>query len=252
MKKFFLSFFFCTICFLGYSFSAQAVDYPKPQGYVSDYAEVISEVKEQELNATLQKLEQKTGKEVAVLTVSSLEGLTVDQYANEIFEKWGIGKKGEDNGVLFLVAIDDKKMRLEVGYGLEGELTDAGTKLILENDVKPYFKDSNYEAGIESGVNKIAAILQGEEVLPVETASPNEGSVGGFVAVLFSLLFGVFKFIFGIGFIIIILIIIRSRRGGPGIFWGGPGVGGGSGSSGGGFGGFGGGSSGGGGSSSSW
>ena len=80
-----------------------------------------------------EEISSQTGAEVAVVTIATLEGEPIENYAVELFEQWGIGKEGEDNGVLFIAAIEDKKMRIEVGYGLEGTLTDAETKLILEN-----------------------------------------------------------------------------------------------------------------------
>ena len=134
MKKIFS--IFLLLFLLLFASPVFAVEYPgSPEGYVNDYAEVISPSKEQELEDRLSGYESSSGNEIAVVTIDSLEGITVEEYAVELFEKWGIGKAEEDNGVLFLIAIDDREMRIEVGYGLEGDLTDAQTKLILENKI---------------------------------------------------------------------------------------------------------------------
>lgn len=126
----------------------------KPRGYVNDFANIIPDNIEQKLEQSLRDYQVKTTNEVVVVTVVSLEGLTVEQYTMGLAESWGVGKKGKDNGVILLVALNDRKFRIEVGYGLEPVLTDAKSKQILDA-MTPYFKSSDYGRGIELGVQKI-------------------------------------------------------------------------------------------------
>src|SRR5205814_7168110 len=108
---------------------------PKPSSYVSDFAGVIDAQTRQQLESVLAELEQKTSAEVAVVTVRGLEGRDIEGYANDLFTAWGIGKKGKDNGVLFLISPQDRKMRIEVGYGLEGILPDGAVGRIRDTYV---------------------------------------------------------------------------------------------------------------------
>jgi uncharacterized protein len=132
-----------------------AQNFPDYQGFVNDYAGLLTPQAKAQLDARLTQLEKDTGAEVAVVTVKSLEGDSIEDYAVRLFEKWGIGKKGKDNGVLFLVALEDRKMRIEVGYGLEPVITDARAGRIRDDDVLPKFKKDDYEGGIVAGTNSI-------------------------------------------------------------------------------------------------
>jgi uncharacterized protein len=132
-----------------------AQNFPEYQGFVNDYAGLLSPAVKAKLEAQLTQLEKDTTAEVAVITIKSLEGDSIEDYASRLFEKWGIGKKGVDNGVLFLVALDDHMMRIEVGYGLEPIITDGRAGRIRDNDVIPRFKNNDYEGGITAGVNSI-------------------------------------------------------------------------------------------------
>jgi uncharacterized protein len=132
-----------------------AQTFPDYQGFVNDYAGLLSPEVKTKLEAQLTQLEKDTTVEVAVVTINSLEGDSIEDYASRLFEKWGIGKKGVDNGVLFLVALDDHQMRIEVGYGLEPIITDGRAGRIRDNDVIPMFKNNDYEGGITAGVNSI-------------------------------------------------------------------------------------------------
>jgi uncharacterized protein len=122
-----------------------------------------------------------------VVTVKSLEGDSVDDYAVRLFEKWKIGKKDKDNGVLFLVALDDRKMRIEVGYGLEPLITDGRAGRIRDNDVIPRFKDNDYEGGITAGVASIEKYIRdGTPPAPLEE-NPVKSALGDWINVLFFL-----------------------------------------------------------------
>jgi uncharacterized protein len=137
-----------------------ADDFPAPQGYVNDFAGLLSTSGRSLLKEKLTQLESETGAEVAVVTIIDLGGTTVEDYAVRLFEEWGIGKEDEDNGILFLVSIGDRQMRIEVGYGLEAIITDGRAGRILDEDVVPSFQRGSYETGIIAGVNSIEGYIR--------------------------------------------------------------------------------------------
>ena len=159
---------FAALIVLSLATTARA-EFPKAQGYVADTAHVLDEPTRAELVSLLQTTEQQTTAEIAVATVTSLDGMTVEEYANRLFKEWGIGKKGHDNGVLVLVAPTERKMRIEVGYGLEAILPDGLAGEVIRVNFTPSFKDGNYSKGIADGVQRIAAIVRANE-----TVSPEE------------------------------------------------------------------------------
>lgn len=243
------------------------VDFPKPTSnkYVNDYVNILPANVSDELISIGNELYQKTGAEAAVVVIDTTGDLSIEEYANELFREWGIGNKEKNNGVLLLVAVNDRKMRIEVGYGLEGILPDGKTGRIRDEYILPYFKEENYTEGILNGYKVICGEVAKEYNVELngtttqldnynEAANPRNGIDFGDI----------------ITFIIIVIIIISRiargpRRRRPGGGWGGFGGFGGGGfggfgdGGGGGFGGgdsggggFGGGDSGGGGSSGSW
>lgn len=243
--KFFLTIIFCFSLFTA---SLAQPKIPEHGGiWVHDYANILSASAKAQLETLLQAHRDSTSTQLAVLIVPSLEGGDIDGYGVEVFKKWALGQAGKDNGVLFLVAMQERQMRIEVGYGLEGVLTDAISSRINRNEVAPYFREGNYEGGIQAGVIAIIKTIAGTYVNedPVPSRKRSKRSPLG------SIIF------------IIIMLIVMSRRnkggGGGGGYWtaamlggmlGGRGSSGGGGSWGGDFGG--GGFSGGGGSSDSW
>jgi uncharacterized protein len=151
---------------------------PKPAGRVTDLANVIDAGTENELDRRLDELEQKTSHEVAVVTVPSLDGAPVEDYAVRLFKEWGIGQARQDNGVLVLVAPNEREMRIEVGYGLEGILPDGLAGEIVRDNFIPRFRDNDYNGGIRDGVLRVADIVEKQQVLtPEELARFN--SSGG-------------------------------------------------------------------------
>jgi uncharacterized protein len=144
----------------------------KPTGFVNDFAGIISAAEKTELETTLTELEKQTGAEVSVVTIPSLGNETVETYAVKLFEEWGIGKKGEDNGLLLLVALEEKKVRIEVGYGLEGYITDVRSSAIIRNVLTPAFKNGNYGEGILSATRMIAEVIKGNTSVLPETEPP--------------------------------------------------------------------------------
>ncbi|MBI1932127.1 MAG: TPM domain-containing protein [Ignavibacteriales bacterium] len=217
---------------------------PSFSNYAVDYTKTLSNDQINYLSETLKTFEDSTSNQIIFFMNKTLDGYPIEMYTHEVAEKNGIGTKENNNGVLFYVAKEDRKMRIEVGYGLEGALPDALSSSIIRNEVAPYFKNEMYYEGAAAGLNAIMAATKGEY-----KGNPEEN-----VEVKFPL--GT------IIFIIILLIIIFSRKGGGrssgGFTYFGGGFGGGSSgggfSSGGSFGGFsgGGGSFGGGGASGSW
>ncbi|MCD4781930.1 MAG: TPM domain-containing protein [Candidatus Omnitrophica bacterium] len=250
------------------SLSGQVVfaqDYPaRPIDYVSDFANQISPTDEQIINQYARELQRKTSVELSVVTVKSTQPLEIDQYANILFEKWGIGKKGKDNGILMLLAVKDRTTRTEVGYGLEGVITDAISGRIQREVMIPRFKAGGYSKGMKDGAVAVISLIaqdQGVTITGQESYYATSLQKSGSPASKF------IKFIF---YCIMLMIIFTSRTGLLGCllfgsmynrhrrrgYWGNSYGGFGGGLSGGGFsggfGGFGGGMSGGGGSSGSW
>jgi uncharacterized protein len=134
---------------------------PKLTGRVNDYAEILSKAAEAQLERELKAHEDSTTNQIVVLTVTSLEGEMLEEVANRVFNAWGLGQRGKDNGVLLLVAVDDRKLRIEVGNGLEGVLTDAHCGRIIRNEITPSFKYKEYETGIADGVAAIRGAIYG-------------------------------------------------------------------------------------------
>ena len=157
--------------------AAAAQSFPKPTGRVNDFANVIDSATEEALDRRLDQLEQKTSSEIAVATVESLNGTSVEEYANRLFKEWGVGQAKEDNGVLVLVAPNDRELRIEVGYGLEGVLPDGLAGQVIREDFTPRFREGDYSGGISNGVLRLADIVEKHQVLtPEEVAKLNSGN----------------------------------------------------------------------------
>jgi uncharacterized protein len=233
----------------GPAFSAD-LKFPPLTGRVVDDAGILSPSTISELDEMLAQHEHTTSEQIVVATLGSLQGHSIEDYGYQLGRSWGIGQKGKNNGAILIVAPNEHKVRVEVGYGLEGKLTDAASRVIIENYITPQFRKGDFNAGMLAGTGAILRALGDDaaanlhsEAQPI--AQPSENNSPSFSPLLWLLL------------IVIILFIVsrRSRypyvmrRGGPYL---GPGGGFGGGSSGGsGFSG-GGGSFGGGGASGSW
>ena len=214
-----------------------------PQGHVSDWAGIFTPAQKLELETRIAAFKQTNGAELAVVALKTLHGGEIEDFAGKLFEQWGIGEKEKDNGVLLIAATEDRRMRIEVGYGCEGVLTDSGTGRIQDEKIIPRFKEGNYAQGLFDGAMVILDAL--EKGLPAEEAQGSEGNP----------IVGLAIFIFlVVAFIWIARLAARGTKGGGGTstgsFTGGGFKSSGGGSSG--FGGFGGGRSGGGGSSRGW
>jgi len=141
------------------SVGAFAQEIPDFQGYVSDYAEVLTPQMRDQLTALLQELEQKTTAQIAVLTVKTTQPYDDFQYGLKVFDSWKIGQKGKDNGALFFVAVEDRRVRILTGYGLEGILPDGRVGAILDEFVIPEFRAGRFDEGIYKGVWAVALII---------------------------------------------------------------------------------------------
>jgi uncharacterized protein len=160
------------------SFIASAADVPYLTGRVVDNAEILSPAARAKLAADLKAHEDLTTNQIAVLTVRSLEGDSVEDFAVRVFEAWKLGQKGKDNGVLVVVAPTDRRMRIEVGYGLEGTLTDAAAARIIRDRMTPRFKANDYDGGVAQGVAAIVGTLEGSAAAPADTSGGGEKKQG--------------------------------------------------------------------------
>ncbi|MBI3781565.1 MAG: TPM domain-containing protein [candidate division NC10 bacterium] len=247
-----------------------AVSFPKPEGWVTDRAGLLDPTAKARLEQLLTEVDRKSGVEIAVVTLPTLGGRSVEEVAVELFHAWGISKKGKDEGLLLLVAPKERKLRIEVGYGLEGTIPDGMAGEIIRETITPRFRQGEFAEGIETGVRQIVETIARQKQIeltslhaprPRTTVSPlgmDQQRLVSKATIFFLLLL--------VGLIGIAIANERSLRrqrgrgpfrnrflGFPGVYpgrgWSGGGFG--SGDSGG-FGGFGGGSSGGGGASGGW
>lgn len=229
-----------------FSLSAVALEVPKATGYVTDRAGMISQTTKLKLEQFLRDFEKSDSTQLTVLTIPTLDGEVLEEFSLRVLETWKVGQKGLDNGALLLIAKAERKLRIEVGYGLEGRLTDLLSGRIIENEITPRFQQGDIDGGVISGVVAMAEAVRGEYTGTGQTVrKKKKSSPFGWI---FPLLF------FGGPF----LARLGGRRRGyrrSGIFFGGPFMGGGFGGGGfGGGGGFsgGGGGGGGGGASGGW
>ena len=254
----------CSFSLLLIPATAHSQALPKPSSYVSDFARVIDLTSLQRTERLCQELENKTGAQLAVVTIESLKGEPIEDFAVKLLEQWGIGKKDKSKGLLLLIAVQDRKSKIEVGYGLEPVITDGISGEILRS-LRPYFRANQYGAGLYVGASALAGriaesagVQLSEEtgtksyrILKNKEPRPAHGSLGTLI-------------LLGIFFLLPLLLSARRKqiyRTPPGRFYrgggfpgglGGFGGMGGGGSDSGGFGGFGGGLSGGGGGSGDW
>jgi len=146
--------------------------------WVSDMAGVIDNADERQINALVNSLEQKTGAEIAVVTIRRTDGRSPKEFATALFNRWGIGKKGKDNGVLVLLVMDARRIEVETGYGIEGALTDGKVGGILDRHVIPKFKKGDFSGGLLAGVQQIANIIVERGLAYPEVKEPQVGASG--------------------------------------------------------------------------
>jgi len=223
--------------------------FPEPIGHVNDFANIIPSALEQQIDTICLEVEQKTGAEIAVVTVETVGDEEYSEYANKLFEAWGIGEKEKNNGVLLFNTTQERKLWIEVGYGLEGILPDGLVGAILDDYVLPYYREGDYGQGLLEGTKALARVIAKDASVEITGTvlkrRPTRSRDTRFPVELI-------VFLIFFGFSILSRLGRGRRRRGRGrdnwpFFFGGFGGGGGGGGFGGGFGGFGGGMSGGGG-----
>ena len=281
MRRFFV------LIFLGLLYASSAVALaipPKPEAYVNDYAHVLSEATRQKLEQTLADFDRASSNQVVVATFQSLEGESLEDYSVRLAKVWKIGSKKHDNGVILLIFKDERKIRIEVGYGLEGALPDAIADRIIRSEIRPAFREGNYDKGVSDAVQAVISVTKGEYKSDAFAGGDRIKGISPYIffaiaafflfpPLCYLLVIGGSILFFGLpvggilGAVLVILLacltqILNSSRFGQTIsrhnsggFWSGGSFGGwsgGGGSFGGGFGGGGGGSFGGGGASGGW
>jgi uncharacterized protein len=145
-----------------YATLTNALDIPPLKGRVNDYAGLLPSARAQALERRLESFESETGHQIAVLTIPSLQGDALESFSIRVAENWKIGQKGFDNGVILLIAQNDRKLRIEVGYGLEGVLPDAIASRIIQEIIVPRFRANDFAGGVEAGVEAIIKVTSGE------------------------------------------------------------------------------------------
>jgi uncharacterized protein len=177
-KKFLLFSISILVFFIGAHISS-AFDIPnKPQNFVNDYTGTLSAENINSLENKISNFEKQTSNEIAVVIIPSLDGDTVENVAQNIFTKWGIGKKDKNNGVLLLIAMAEHKTRIHTGYGVEGSLTDLATSYIQSEVITPAFRAGDYYSGINSAVDKMIEALGGNNVVPEDyTTAPQKSGI---------------------------------------------------------------------------
>ena len=232
--------------------SAQAErPFPKPKGLVNDFANVIPSSYEQKIQAITSELLRKTGTPVVVVTLPDIGGAEYNDYANRLYKAWGIGKKGEDKGVLIFVTVKERKMRIETGYGVEGILPDGLVGEIRDQYMVPLLKKNKFGEGLLNGTIAVARIIAKDSgvgltgQMPAKTVKKRRTGLAFFPFLVIFILAMVFSRRRGGSWLLFPLLLLG--MGGGGSRYGGGGFGGSFGGFGGGFGGFGGGMSGGGG-----
>jgi uncharacterized protein len=241
---------------------AQSVSQLQPTGYVNDFANVLDPATKARITDICQQVDQKAKAQITVVTIKTLDGSDIESFAVDLFHKWGVGYKGTDRGVMILYVIQDRRARVEVGYGLEGILPD-GKVGSFQREAIPLMQGGNYSQALLLVTSRIAEVIASDAgvqltntvprapVRPVEQPRSSIG-LGGIVILVIIFLIILFTPLRGILFWMLLSGMFGGRGGGYGGGYGGFGGGGGGWGGGGGFGGFGGGSSGGGGASSSW
>ncbi|MAG47554.1 hypothetical protein CL617_03035 [archaeon] len=180
-----------------------AVDYPELKDFVTDNADIISPEYEAQITQLAKQIEQETTTEIAIVTIQSLEGISKENYALELAEKNGIGKEDVDNGLLILIALDERAYRVEVGYGLEGLIPDSSKVTLGTRILEPNFREGDFGKGIYDSLLAVQGLLQGEEEVLSQYQSSYSSSSSSF-QLWFYLIF----------FVIIILSSVLGRKAG--------------------------------------
>jgi uncharacterized protein len=177
------------------------VEIPKLSSRVTDTTATLTAEQAQALESKLAAFEAKKGSQIAVLIVPTTQPEDIAEFGIKVLDLWRIGRKGVDDGLIFIIAKDDRKLRLEVGYGLEGVIPDAIAKRIIAETITPYFKNGDFVGGVDAGVDQIISLIDGEQLPEPEPTQQNysQQDEGGFIFLLFGGLFAgsMFSSLFG-------------------------------------------------------
>jgi len=186
--------------------SLSALDVPQLKGYVNDYAGVLSSSEEQQISQLFANMQKTTSAQGALLIVPTLDGETIESFSLKVAEKWKLGQSDKDNGLLILLAMNEKKVRIEVGYGLEGLITDAKSGYIIREFIIPEFKKGNFANGLYQGVSAVSAVIGSTSDITEEKAASSGSQKSSRSS-------GIpFNFIFFIGIILFSSLARRGRR----------------------------------------
>lgn len=167
---------FALLCVLFLPVLTLAFSVPdKPASFVSDFANILTVEQKEVLENKIIEFEKVTFNEISIVTIKSLDGDSIENVAQEIFTKWGIGKEDKNNGVLVLISFDDRKTRIHTGYGVEGFLTDLSTSYIQRDLISPAFKEARYFDGLNSALDSIIKSLSGEKIVPEDYKKESSG-----------------------------------------------------------------------------
>ena len=148
----------------GRLFAQEYPERPSPPRLVNDFASILNSEEQQSLERKLVAYDDSTSTQIAVVILKTLDGYPIEDYTFELAERWGVGRSKKDNGIMMLVAFEDRKVFIATGYGMEGTITDARAKNIIENSIKPNFKKNRYQQGLDEATNRIIAYASGEYV----------------------------------------------------------------------------------------
>lgn len=202
--------------FIFYNFNSFGLAVPSLSGPVVDKAGILSRSEFEKIENFLLDLDRKSKVQIAVLIIPSLEGESIEDYSMQVAEEWKLGDKEKDSGALLLVAVKDKKLRIEVGYGLEENLTDSRSGQIIRSFIAPQFRSGNYGEGIYDGIKAMAAYASEDESLLKEIAVSDEDDEGGFPQALLFFSFCLsydFKIFSGRAFLDILLAFPKRQSG---------------------------------------
>lgn len=266
-KNFSLSFLLIFSLFTNFAYAETTYPSPTNYKYINDYIDLVDTSTKEKIVSIGKELEDKTGAQAIIVIVDTIENDTIANYSNKLFRAWGIGEEDKDNGLLILLALEDRTYRVEVGRGLEGAIPDLLSSKVMDNEAKPYFQNDDYSTGLLNSYSYFADLIAEEYGTTLDKSQnislPQDNYVSNNDRGLLGNIISNFSSFIVIGFILLDLIFNRGRitstilkllfiSSGRGPRGGGGGGGFGGGSSGGGFGSFGGGSSNGGGSSGKW
>lgn len=192
-KRTALQFFLLCFLFLFAPLSTQGKTVPSLQGRVVDTAAMLSPSTVQLLESTLATFEEEDSTQIVVLTIGSLEGENLEEFSLKVAEEWQIGQKGSDNGALLLIAKNDRKIRIEVGYGLEGSLTDLIAGRIIRDIITPKFRNGNFDQGVIDGITAMVGTVRGEFNNSTPLPSGNQDSDNDLGGILIFFLFAFFQ-----------------------------------------------------------